>query len=364
MADMSQTDASMGGANNSEKEQPIKTGLIVWCIMMGFVLSFLLSIVEGLRQVAMTLDNQPMSLVVDSVATTETDSHFSAAEKQTVVDYLYHLAPNMVFSPETLSTYQPGQSSSLAARFNVRGVPAEAATLRGAELLEGRWFSPNKKELVVGRITQQQYADLSIGNELALDQDTWLIVGVFSTNNPYFDSEVWGPVVLMPTLQSDNVSYQSVYLPELSDNMHTHLRDVFSKKLTREVNVTSVSRYLKLEKAETYKSVLLVVAVIFVIVFICGVFGARKLASQYGLNPKNRTHFTFQSDVSLKGAIIGIIAGVLGYALAYLLLNGQLMDVGQSVPPQSISIQLTVSICLVATCLTSVMGLLSWRHSR
>lgn len=359
MKDASHTSASIAGTNHSDKDYLNKTGLIIWCITMGFVLSFLFSVVDGLRQATITAGNDPLSLVVDKLATAEHQSHFSPEETQTVIDYLYHLAPNLTFSSETLTPHALTDGYEQIPMLNIRGVSDEALLLRDASLLDGRWFSPDSKELVVGRLAWLLNSDLSIGEDILLAQDAWRIVGVFNTHNPYFDNEVWGPVKSVQTAMIQTDSYQSIYFPALSENLHNHLRDVYSEKLTRDINVISFRNYLKIEQADTFKWALLIAVILLLLVFSLGVFGVIKLANREVVNAL----FMMRNNFSLPGAIVGVVAGGLGCMLAYLLLNGELLSLGQSMSTQSIYLQMTVSICFLTMCLTSIMGLMGWRYS-
>ena len=66
----------------------------------------------------------------------------------------------------------------------VRGVSPQAATVRPEiELVKGRMFTPGLHELVVGRVLQEQFDGLAIGEHVGLRGGDWQIVGVYATGN-------------------------------------------------------------------------------------------------------------------------------------------------------------------------------------
>src|SRR5262249_37818835 len=83
-------------------------------------------------------------------------------------------------------------STSTAANVTVRGLePAGFAARTDMHIIEGRPFVPGRREIVVGRAAQRQFAGLEIGQTVTWDTDAWLVTGVFGTGGTIAESEIW-----------------------------------------------------------------------------------------------------------------------------------------------------------------------------
>ena len=75
----------------------------------------------------------------------------------------------------------------------VRGVGPHALEVRPeVRLLDGRWFEPGLRELVVGRGAADQFAGLAPGSTVVLSDVAWRVVGVFDAGGSAIESEAWG----------------------------------------------------------------------------------------------------------------------------------------------------------------------------
>ena len=75
----------------------------------------------------------------------------------------------------------------------VRGLSQVGIRMRdGAELVEGRWFEPGKREMVVGSGVHTMRDGTSVGDTLYFGRDDWNVVGVFTAGRSPFNSEIWG----------------------------------------------------------------------------------------------------------------------------------------------------------------------------
>ncbi len=83
------------------------------------------------------------------------------------------------------------------ANISVRGLSAMGIQMRhDVELLEGRWFTPGKREMVVGQGVNGKRAGTDIGDKIFYGRDDWEVVGVFSAGQSSFNSEIWVDVNL------------------------------------------------------------------------------------------------------------------------------------------------------------------------
>jgi putative ABC transport system permease protein len=75
---------------------------------------------------------------------------------------------------------------------NLRGVTPMGIEIRdGLKVESGRWFTPGKREVVVGRGLVGRYPAAQIGSKLQFGKGDWEVVGVISQGNSAINSELW-----------------------------------------------------------------------------------------------------------------------------------------------------------------------------
>jgi putative ABC transport system permease protein len=68
----------------------------------------------------------------------------------------------------------------------VRGIePAAFAMRPEIKLVEGRWFTPGLREVIAGRSARAEFRGLEVGDEIALRNGRWAVVGVYVSNDSY-----------------------------------------------------------------------------------------------------------------------------------------------------------------------------------
>src|SRR5262249_38634969 len=86
----------------------------------------------------------------------------------------------------------PRVSTSTAANVTIRGLEPSGFAVRGdVRMVEGRLFASGRRELIVGRAAQRQFAGLEVGRTVAWDTDAWLVTGAFSAGGTIAESEIW-----------------------------------------------------------------------------------------------------------------------------------------------------------------------------
>jgi putative ABC transport system permease protein len=74
----------------------------------------------------------------------------------------------------------------------VRGISPMGAELRPqVKLVNGRWFEPGRREVVVSRRLAGRFANLQLGDTFKTAGNTLKIVGWMDGNKSAFDSEIW-----------------------------------------------------------------------------------------------------------------------------------------------------------------------------
>jgi putative ABC transport system permease protein len=74
----------------------------------------------------------------------------------------------------------------------VRGVSPRGVELRPqVSLVEGRWFQPGHREVVVSRRLSRRFANFDIGGQISIGTRKLTVVGIITGGYSAFDSELW-----------------------------------------------------------------------------------------------------------------------------------------------------------------------------
>lgn len=74
----------------------------------------------------------------------------------------------------------------------VRGVGVQGLALRPQiKMVQGRWFTPGKREVVVAQRLAARFANMNIGDSFKTAGNTLTVVGWFDGDKSAFDSELW-----------------------------------------------------------------------------------------------------------------------------------------------------------------------------
>lgn len=99
----------------------------------------------------------------------------------------------------------------------IRGVSPRGLDLRPqVSLVDGRWFEPGHREVVVSRRLAARFANFDIGNQISIGTRKLAVVGITSGGNSAFDSELWMDADECRSIFNRNM-YSSV-LARIADN--------------------------------------------------------------------------------------------------------------------------------------------------
>jgi putative ABC transport system permease protein len=77
----------------------------------------------------------------------------------------------------------------------VRGMMPDGLEMRpSAKLIEGRWFQPGQREVVVSDSIRRRFSHANIGDTMEFGKGAWKVVGVFDAGGSAYESEIWGDV--------------------------------------------------------------------------------------------------------------------------------------------------------------------------
>ncbi|MCS7042287.1 MAG: ABC transporter permease [Bryobacteraceae bacterium] len=159
------------------------------------VLAASFALVDGLR-LALEASGHPLHVLVTR----------KGADSELVSNFERRVFNDLKFKPgiarnakgEPLASLEVVTAINLAsiefpegANVTVRGVTPIGVELRDdARLVEGRWFTPGRREATVGRLIAQRYPEARPGRKLRFGRGEWEVVGVYDSPQMARNSEI------------------------------------------------------------------------------------------------------------------------------------------------------------------------------
>jgi len=107
----------------------------------------------------------------------------------------------------------PRKSGTGEVNVTVRGMMPDGLEMRpSAKLVQGRWFTPGQREVVVSQSIHKRFLNASVGDNMAFGKGPWQVVGVFDAGGSAYDSEIWGDVNQMAADFDRQGGFSSAYL--------------------------------------------------------------------------------------------------------------------------------------------------------
>jgi len=298
------------------------------------ILVGVLSIAEGFRQTLVESGSREVALVMRSGTDTELNSSLSRDEVRIIAD-----APGVarkegepIASSELFVMVDlPKRSTGTSANVPMRGVEPAAFTVRETiKIVEGRFFEPGKRELIVGAGAARIFAGADLGTTLRWGETEWTVVGIFSAEGSIAESEIWCDVrVLLPAYR--RTMYQSVYARLTSPEAFDEFKDALTADPRLSVKVIRETDYYAEQSDQLYTMIRVIVGVVALLMGAAAAFGAfntmytavaarnREIATLRALGFA-RTPVVF--SVLAEAMLLGAVGGLFGGVLAYLLANG------------------------------------------
>ncbi len=176
-----------------------KTTTIMTALGVALTVAVMLGVgtlVEGLRT-SLVAGGDPLHLIVMRQGSTAELVSVVSKEDFDVIKFspgIAELDGEPMASHEVISVVQlPLRDDPTSqANVSVRGLSSMGIKLRhDVELIDGRWFTPGKREMVVGRGVHGKRAGTDVGDKVLYGRGDWDVVGVFSAGQSAFNSEIW-----------------------------------------------------------------------------------------------------------------------------------------------------------------------------
>ena len=270
---------------------------------------------------------------------------------------------------------------------SVRGLMPAGVTLRSekkdshgqpnVKLVEGRWFSPGQREVVVGKSIHDRFSGANVGDTMDFAKGQWKVVGIFDSGGTAYDSEIWGDVNQIAADFDRQGGYASAYLRatdpvaadalkhRVSDDQRLKLKAHSKPSITRSKPIRAAQSNLS---ARSWRSSWRSVPVCAMNTMYAAVaYRSREIATLRIIGfsrPSILTSFVIEALLlSLLGAVVGIVL--------ILPFNGMSTGIGNQVTFSEtvFSLHLTWGVAMAAVVFALIMGLLggfapAWRAAR
>ncbi|MBZ5549055.1 MAG: ABC transporter permease [Acidobacteriia bacterium] len=249
----------------------------------------------------------------------------------------------------------------------VRGMMPAGLTLRpNTKLVEGRWFTPGQREVVVGRSIHNRFSGANVGDTMDFAKGQWKVVGVFDSGGTAYDSEIWGDVNQVAADFDRQGGYASAYLRATdavaADALKNRVSD--DQRLKLEGSLETEYYQKQTSSGGPIKFIGMFVAVIMAIgssfaamntMYAAVAYRAREIATLRIIGfsrPSILTSFVIEALLlSLLGAVVGIIL--------MLPFNGMSTGIGNQVTFSEtvFSLHMTARVVITAVVFAMIMGL-------
>ena len=285
------------------------------------------------------------TLLVDAVATIKDAPGIARADGKPAATADFVAAVNLLRKED-------GRRAGMV----VRGVDAAVMAVRPElEIVAGRPFTPGLRELLVGRSALQEFQGVAIGDEVALREGRWRIVGVFESGGDANESSlIADAATLLSAYQRTAVNSVTVRLE--SDAAFDTFKAALTTNPTLSVSVERETDFYRRQSEEANQIFGLVGIAVGVFMGLGAIFAA--LNTMYSaVSARTREIATLRAigfgaagvvvSVLVEALLLSLIGAAIGAAISWLMFNGNTVTLGDSV--SSIVFKMQVSPALLGT---------------
>lgn len=178
---------------------------------------FLMSLLAGLNRAFVTSGDSLNVLALRKGSEAELSGGFNAQLLPTLRN-LPGIAKDrqgepMVSGEWVVLIVLPRKDGTGEVNVTVRGMMPDGLELRPrVKLVEGRWFTPGQREVVVSESIHKRFSDANVGDSMQFGKGPWNVVGVFDAGGSAYESEIWGDVNQMAADFDRQGGFSSAYL--------------------------------------------------------------------------------------------------------------------------------------------------------
>jgi len=350
---------------------------------------FLMALLAGLDRAFVTSGDPQNVLVLRKGSTAELSGGFDANLFPTLKN-LPGIAKDSHGEPLASGEWVvvivlPRKDGTGEVNVTVRGMMPDGLELRQlpkdkprVKLVEGRWFTPGQREVVVSQSIHNRFSHSNVGDTMQFGKGPWTVVGVFDAGGSAYESEVWGDVNQMSSDFDRQGGFASAYLRATDATSANALKNLVSDDQRLKLDGTLETDYYA--KQTTSGGPIRVVGYLVAIIMAIGssfaamntmyaavAYRSREIATLRVIGfsrPSILTSFVFESLLlSFLGALLGIVL--------MLPFNGMTTGTSNNVTFSEVvfSLRMTPAVVIRAIIFGLVMGLIggfapAWHAAR
>lgn len=214
---------------------------------------------------------------------------------------------------------------------SLRGVEPAGLRLRPeVQLVEGRWFTPGLREIVVGKGAANQFDGVKLGAVLKFRGSEWTVVGQFASGGDAHESELWTDADTARSAFGRGNSASTVIAQMERAESIDAIRTTVKADPRLQVDATPELEYFASQSKQFTQQIGLLTSVVAAIMAIGALFGA--LNSMYSAVSTRQVEIATLRAIGFGGLpvalsvlaeamLLALTGGVLGALIAYLLFN-------------------------------------------
>jgi len=350
---------------------------------------FLMALLAGLDRAFVTSGDPQNVLVLRKGSTAELSGGFDANLFPTLKN-LPGIAKDSHGEPLASGEWVvvivlPRKDGTGEVNVTVRGMMPDGLELRQlpkdkprVKLVEGRWFTPGQREVVVSQSIHNRFSHSKVGDTMQFGKGPWTVVGVFDAGGSAYESEVWGDVNQMSSDFDRQGGFASAYLRATDATSANALKNLVSDDQRLKLDGTLETDYYA--KQTTSGGPIRVVGYLVAIIMAIGssfaamntmyaavAYRSREIATLRVMGfsrPSILTSFVFES------LLLSFLGALLGIALM-LPFNGMTTGTSNNVTFSEVvfSLRMTPAVVIRAIIFGLVMGLIggfapAWHAAR
>jgi putative ABC transport system permease protein len=251
---------------------------------------------------------------------------------------------------------------------NVRGLLPIGIQMRsGVRLVEGRWFEPGRREMVVGQGVHGIRAGTEIGDKIPFGRGEWEVVGIFDAGGSAYNSEIWADGNLATT-DLNRGSTRSVALIRATDEaaaqaLANRIKDdqrlLLEGRLEREYYEQQMSSAAPIQGLGIFVSIIMAVGSCFAAMNTMYTAVARRAREVGTLRLLGFSRWSIVSSFVFESLVLSLLGGVAGILLV-LPLNGIESRLGNQLTfsETTFSFQITAESIVAGLIFAAVMGMI------
>ncbi|MGD1933060.1 MAG: ABC transporter permease [Candidatus Phaeomarinobacter sp.] len=284
---------------------------------------------QGLRKTLAQSGDPNIALIMRGGSQAEINSSVSREQ----LDILLN-APGIGAASPEVNLIVDGfrRDDNVRANISLRGLTEPGIAMRDAvRLTEGRWPSVGSPELLIGVNIARTYRNMDVGGAIEFGEVSWKIVGQFETDGSVAESEIWADLAAVQNLFERGNTVQSVRIRVDGPQALSALMAYSENDPRLQLAVKSEAEYYAAQAARTGELVQYLAWPLALLMAVGAIVGAvntmlasvasrtTEIATLRVIGFRRRAIF---SGLIIECALICSVAGLIGAAIAYALLDG------------------------------------------